>query len=861
MTATEVASEDATAENFSYEEFFDREEIFAIAVDSPNGEHTLEGCSNLPSPSISASISTSDHHLTGLDSEVHFLKADAVPSIIITEVESEDGRVTKSASLEDEILSNSIDEKCDNISHVPIQRISVPGFQDIGEMLVTLTDEEEVIRRQLMRGSSRRDIVSIVGMPGIGKTTLAKKVYSDPEVAHHFHRRAWCSVSQVYGKRELLLDIIKDIQGLPDEMYQMTDADLELKLFQKLKKIRYLIVMDDVWDVQAFYDLERSFPDDAVGSRILITSRFHNVALEARPGSEPHMLRPLSDDESWNLLEKKSFPTGGCPEELEEVGKEIARQCKGLPLAVVAVAGILRRTQDTDNHWIKIAESLSSRINADPETRCKAILELSYMHLPSHLKACFLYLGAFSEDKDVPVSKLIRLWIAEGFIECNEATSLEAIAEDYLMDLINGSLVMISKRRSNGKVKACCIHGLLRDLCLSKAQEDNFLQLISRNDEPYASYDVYDYGSDFYDFYPSDPVTYECQRVCIYLKRKHFIHSRPSGPSTSSLIFSAFSDSYPRRPYSVTFICHHFKLLRVLDLECINMGSFFPSEIELLAQLRYLAVSGDMESIPGSISNLRLLKTLIVKGLVGKITLPDSIWRMASLRHLHINSYAVFSLPDDQTDSSLLLDNLFSLSVLSLCHVKDAEKILRRMPQLHKLICIFRESWNSSMNCNEFPALDFLTRLESLDIFYFGRDLNPGEFTFPLNLKKLTLSHFRLPWHRTSSIGRLPNLEVLKLCYGAFVGEMWEMTEDEFTKLMFLKFDTLNIAQWDASYEHLPVLQHLVIHNCKNLEEVPFDFYGIPTLQMIEVQSCKHSVEASVRKIAEETEGIKVIIS
>lgn len=132
------------------------------------------------------------------------------------------------------------------------------------------------------------------------------------------------------------------------------------------------------------------------------------------------------------------------------------------------------------------------------------------------------------------------------------------------------------------------------------------MQVITGCDEPFTSFDALDCGADFIDHYPSKPVTFERHRICICLNRKHFVMSNPSGTCTRSLLFFATVDPYPRRPYDISFIPRHFKLLRVLDLECINMGTSFPPGIELLVQLRYLAVSGDIDLIPPSISNLRI---------------------------------------------------------------------------------------------------------------------------------------------------------------------------------------------------------------------------------------------------------------
>nr|XP_027119064.1 putative late blight resistance protein homolog R1B-8 [Coffea arabica] len=730
----------------------------------------------------------------------------------------------------------------------------------INEMVVDLRDEEQYVIDQLIKGSPRRGIVSIIGMPGIGKTTLAWKVFNHPNVMYYFHCHAWCTVSQVYEKRELLLEILRGILGLTDEIRQMTNEDLQLKLHQCLLRNRFLIVMDDVWDDGVWNELRNSFPDEANGSRILITSRLRDVALQIEPDSDPHSLRLFSDDESWNLLVGKVFHGEGCPEELLLVGKEIAKKCKGLPLAVVAISGLLQRIERSTESWGKIAKSLIAEVMEDPKARCMEILELSYKHLPGYLKPCFLYLGVFLEDKDIPVSKLIRFWLAEGFIHDSELKSLEGIAEGYLMELISRSLVEVSKRRSNGTVKSCRLHDLLRDFCQLKAKEENFFKLITRSDEPYASFPSSDFGFEFDFGHYSDHVTYESYRLCIFLKRVHFFESVPFGLGTRSIIFFPSTDSEPRCPYNISLICHNFKLLRTLDFEMINIGITFPVEIGLLVHLRYLAVSGYMRSIPQSIANLRKLETFVVKGLRGQVVLPDNMWSMASLRHLHVNMHVAFKLGDKEFGGCCELGNLVSFSRLSLSCGEDTENIMKRLPNLRKLKCIFFHPRDSSQNCGQFPKLDSLTRLMSLNVFYVGRAIT-SEFVLPPNLRELTLSNFHLPWSRISTIGRLPNLEVLKLLLGAFKGLIWDMEEEHFKELKFLKLDNLNICQWNATCDHLPKLERLVLQNCKDLEEIPNDFADIGTLEVIEVHWCRQSAEESAKRIREATGDIKVLIS
>ena len=137
-----------------------------------------------------------------------------------------------------------------------------------------------------------------------------------------------------------------------------------------------------------------------------------------------------------------------------ELGKDIARKCEELPLSVVAIAGLLQGSHKKPELWKQIAESLNSIIINNPQTRCMDIFELSYNYMPDHLEACFLYYGLFQGDKEVGVRRLIMLWVVEGFIQKKKPKS-------YLMDLVGRSLIMVSKRTSNGGVKACRTHDMV----------------------------------------------------------------------------------------------------------------------------------------------------------------------------------------------------------------------------------------------------------------------------------------------------------------------------------------------------------------------------------------------------------------
>ncbi|KAL2532915.1 putative disease resistance protein [Abeliophyllum distichum] len=343
---------------------------------------------------------------------------------------------------------------------------------------VGLEDEATKIKGQLIGGNHNLEIISIFGMPGLGKTTLANELYHDPWIVQKFDKSAWCVVSQTYRTRNILIDILTSMNELnEDAIIDMDDDTLGQKLHKSLSGRKYIVVMDDIWNVKAWHDIENYFPKNNKGSRLLFTTRNEDVGTEAF--AFVHPLKPLTKEECWYLLQKKVFYDEPCPKELMDVGEEIARNCDGLPLAVVVIAVVVANMEKKRELWKDVAERLSSHISKESNMYIDK-LQLSYNYLPMHLKPCFLYFGAFEEDREIAVRKLILLWVSEGFIEKVEHRSSEDVAQECLTDLINRGLVMVAKRRSDGGVKACNVHDLLSDMCLRIAEKDNFLKVIQK---------------------------------------------------------------------------------------------------------------------------------------------------------------------------------------------------------------------------------------------------------------------------------------------------------------------------------------------------------------------------------------------
>ncbi|KAG8380352.1 hypothetical protein BUALT_Bualt06G0006600 [Buddleja alternifolia] len=432
------------------------------------------------------------------------------------------------------------------------------------------------IKARLCGESSKFQVIPIFGMGGIGKTTLARNAYDDPLTVEHFHVRAWVTVSQDYSITRILSQIQVSLKAFNEERFDQSDETMATSVYKSLKGRRYLVVMDDMWSTNAWDDVRRLFPDDNNGSRIILTTRLSDVAAYADCSNRLHEMHFMDIDQSWNLLSQKVFKQEQCPHELEDIGRTIARSCRGLPLAIVVIAGILSKVSQTRASWENVAENVTLAVSTNEEQFAN-VLSLSYTHLPYHLRSCFLYMGGFTGNYEIHVSKLIKLWTAEGFIKPSGSKSYEESAEEYLEDLVKRSLVLVTKRKPDGRIKSCNVHDLVRDLCIRKAQEEKFL------------------GSGLL----------RQRRICMH----NWVPLSELGYYDSAI------HSILRFPIcqEALYCLKKFRLLRVLDATEFEIISEFPSEVLELIFLRYIAFSSMPAfdfGIPASISILRNLETL-----------------------------------------------------------------------------------------------------------------------------------------------------------------------------------------------------------------------------------------------------------
>jgi hypothetical protein len=352
--------------------------------------------------------------------------------------------------------------------------------------VVGLEDDcREIVEKLVDQENQNLSVVSLVAMGGAGKTTLARKVYSSPEVAQYFESFAWVTVSQKFKGLDLLKDILRQIVG--DSGDYMDENAVANSIHDFLLGKRYLLVLDDVWQTRTWKQINRTvkvFPDTNNGSKVLLTTRKEDVAHHVQMPTYVHHLKLLSEEKSWDLFCNNALPpykrsTIRNLGEFEELGRKLARKCDGLPLALTVLGGYLSRNLNIEA-W---SDLLLDWIATEDGQTMGHILARSYNDLSNNrLKSCFLYIASFPEDYLIAVDALLELWIAECFIPHTTRHTLQETAKRYLTDLAQRNLVQVGETTIiAGRLSpAIKIHDVLRDWCIEETRRDGFLRIIDK---------------------------------------------------------------------------------------------------------------------------------------------------------------------------------------------------------------------------------------------------------------------------------------------------------------------------------------------------------------------------------------------
>jgi Leucine-rich repeat (LRR) protein len=666
-------------------------------------------------------------------------------------------------------------------------------------------------------------VIPIIGMGGLGKTTLAQFVFNDPNVSDHFESRMWVCVTVDFDLNRILKEMIQFHSKMKFD--DSSTSHLQSRLLEFLVGQRFLLVLDDVWteNYQTWEPLELLLKQGAKGSRVLVTSRITKVkdVIGTQP---PHLLGYLPDKECLSLFSKIAFKGDSQRSKvLEDIGREIVGKCKGLPLAVKAMAGLLRGCVDV-NKWRQIQSSEIWKIedqNSNSGTdrpKILAILQLSYDHLPHPLKLCFAYCSLFPKAYVFHKKELVKHWIAQRFIQA-EGQGLRAeeeTASEYFNELLIRSFFQLSiiddKEIFN-------MHDLNHDLA----------QLVS---DPYCC-QVKD----------NESYSFSEQSLHVSLVGKDVeqpvLKIVENAKNVRTILFpSPYLKNFGHQTLDKAF--HKLKYIRTLDLSSSTILEL-PSSIEKLKLLRYLDLSRtEIKVLPNSICNLYNLQTLKLLGCPWLFELPKDLRNLVNLQRLELEDLFWVKY-------SILPPKLGDLTSLQDCHAfrvgdKNGYRIeeLKNMSNLSGTLHI--SELQNAVNVGEakLNEKEYLQKLvfewsdKVVNTHNEATEMSVLEALQPhLNLKELKICHYKgseFPaWMRE---GLLQNLVSVTLNHCT---KCKTLTLGELSNLQMLHIKGMQeLEKWPEV--QCPSLNRLEFSNCPKLRELPNCF---PRLRVLKIKRCK----------------------
>ena len=336
-----------------------------------------------------------------------------------------------------------------------VERPTTTSFVDVSNIIGRDIYWDVLLRNLLSVGSLEERnsycVISLVGLGGIGKTTLAQLAYNHPDMQDHFQKRMWVCVSDPFDQCKVAKAIIKEVD-LNMDLLIILNCKLLCKIHDLIKDEKFFLVLDDVWieDSEKWEPFKSALKNGVHGSRILATTRNQMVA-NMMESALTINLEVLSDEDCWLIFSKIAFSNEEELKYLEDLGRKLAIKCNGLPL-VAKTLGSLMHNKRNREQWNKILDSHMWELE-DIEKGLLAPLLLSYYELPSTMRCCFSYYAIFSKDYLFSRDKLVLHWMAQGYVESKANMEMEVIAEEYFEKLAMRSFFQDFERHENSDGK------------------------------------------------------------------------------------------------------------------------------------------------------------------------------------------------------------------------------------------------------------------------------------------------------------------------------------------------------------------------------------------------------------------------